>query len=157
MSQISKHTEKDTFRKQGTLLNNSKVKSWTDSIQENRCQLLSLCTVTYTGVTSRWQVVSLNFTIREECRVFQNRILRRIFEPKKNDNVEWRRLHNEKLSSLYRLPNILRVVKSRRIRWAGHVASEVGWVLWCRDVLLIESHPFCTTFDLQLSFYCPLC
>ena len=54
--------------------------------------------------------------------VFENRVLRRIFGPKRDENGEWRRLHNEKLHSLYRSPNIVRVIKSRRFRWAGHVA-----------------------------------
>ena len=52
----------------------------------------------------------------------QNRIMRRIFGPKRNENGEWRRLHNEELHSLYRLPNIVRAIKSRKLRWAGHVA-----------------------------------
>ena len=51
-----------------------------------------------------------------------NRILRRIFGPKRDENGEWRRLHNEELHSLYRSPNIVRQIKSRRLRWAGHVA-----------------------------------
>ena len=65
-----------------------------------------------------------SITLREECRlrVFENRILRRIFGPKRDENGEWRRLHNEELHSLYRSPNINRVIKSRRLRWAGHVA-----------------------------------
>ena len=51
------------------------------------------------------------------------RILRRIFGPKRDENREWRRLHNKKeLHSLYRSPNIVRVIKSRRLRCAGHVA-----------------------------------
>ena len=41
--------------------------------------------------------------------------------PKKDEDGEWRRLHNEQLHSLYRSPNIVRVIKSRRLRWAGHV------------------------------------
>ena len=49
---------------------------------------------------------------------FENWILRRIFL----SNREWRRLHNEELHSSYRSPNIVRVIKSRRLRWAGHVA-----------------------------------
>ena len=49
-------------------------------------------------------------------------ILRRIFGPKKDENGEWRRLHNEELHSLYRSPIIVRVIKSRRLRWAEHVA-----------------------------------
>ena len=65
--------------------------------------------------------------LREECRlrVFGNRIMRRIFGSKKDNNGEWRRLHNEELHSLYRSPNIVRVIKSRRLRWAGHVARMV--------------------------------
>ena len=55
--------------------------------------------------------------------MFENRVLRRVFGPKKDEVTgEWRKLHNEKLSDLYCLPNIVRVVKSRRMRWAGHVA-----------------------------------
>ena len=56
-----------------------------------------------------------------QIRVFENRILRRIFGPKKEANGEWRTLHDEELHSLYRSPNIVRVIKSRRLRWAGHV------------------------------------
>jgi len=55
--------------------------------------------------------------------VFENRVLRRVFGPKRDEvTAEWRKLHNEELSDLYYLPNIVRVVKSRRMRWAGHVA-----------------------------------
>ena len=50
------------------------------------------------------------------------KILRRIFGPKRYENGEWRRLYNEEIHSLYRSPNIVRVIKSRRLRWAGHVA-----------------------------------
>ena len=51
-----------------------------------------------------------------------NRILRRIFGPKRDESGEWRRPHNEQLHSLYRSPNIVRVIKSRRLRWTEHVA-----------------------------------
>jgi hypothetical protein len=66
-----------------------------------------------------------SLTLREErrLRVFENRALRRVFGPKRKDATgEWRKLHDEKLNDLYSLPNILRVVKSRRMRWAEHVA-----------------------------------
>jgi len=64
-------------------------------------------------------------TLREERRlkVFQNRVLRRIFGAKRDKVTgKWRKLHNEELNDLYCSPNIVRVIKSRRIRWAGHVA-----------------------------------
>jgi hypothetical protein len=56
-------------------------------------------------------------------RVFENRVLRRVFGPKRDEvTEEWRKLYNEELSDLYSLPNIVRVVKSKRMRWAEHVA-----------------------------------
>ena len=69
--------------------------------------------------------VYLSLTLREErrLRVFENRVLRRVFGPKRDEVTgEWRKLHNERLRDQYSLPNIVRVVKSRRMRWAGHVA-----------------------------------
>jgi len=63
--------------------------------------------------------------IKEErrLRVFDNRVLRRVFGPKTNEVTgEWRKLHNEKLRDRYFSTNIVRVVKSGRMRWAGHVA-----------------------------------
>ena len=64
------------------------------------------------------------FTLKKKrrLRLFENRILRRIFGPKRDENREWRRLHNEELHSLYHSPNMVRVIKARRLRWAGHVA-----------------------------------
>ena len=62
---------------------------------------------------------------REErkLRVFENMVLRRIFGPRRDEVTgEWRRLHNNELNGLYSSPNIVRVIKSRRMRWAGHVA-----------------------------------
>jgi hypothetical protein len=65
-----------------------------------------------------------SLTLREEhrLRVFENRVLRRIFGPKGEEDGSWRKLHNEELHILYSSPNIVRVIKSRRTRWAGHVA-----------------------------------
>jgi len=65
-----------------------------------------------------------SFTLREErrLRVFENRVLRRIFGAKRDEVTgEWRKLHNEELNDLYCLPNIVRMIKSRRIRRTGHV------------------------------------
>ena len=66
-----------------------------------------------------------SLTLREErkLRVFENMVLRRIFGPRRDEVTgEWRRLHNEELNDVYCSPNIVRVIKSRRMRWAGHVA-----------------------------------
>jgi hypothetical protein len=62
--------------------------------------------------------------LREEqtLRVFENRVLKRIFGPKREVDGSWRKLHKEELHSLYSSPNIVRVIKSKRMRWAGHVA-----------------------------------
>jgi hypothetical protein len=63
--------------------------------------------------------------LREDrkLRVFENMVLRRIFGPRRDEVTgEWRRLYKEELSDLYCSPNIVRVINSRRMRWAGHVA-----------------------------------
>jgi hypothetical protein len=68
-----------------------------------------------------------SLTLREEhrLRVFDNRVLRRIFGPKRDKVMrEWRKLHNGELHNLYSLPDIIRKIKSRRIWWAGHVACK---------------------------------
>jgi hypothetical protein len=70
--------------------------------------------------------------------VFENRVLRRIFGPKRDEATgDWRRLHNEERNDLYSSPSIIRVIKSRRLRWAGHVARmgrrEVHAGFWWGD------------------------
>jgi hypothetical protein len=82
-----------------------------------------------------------SLTLREEqrLRVFENRGLRRIFGPKRDEVTgEWRRLRNEELNDLYSSPNIIRGKKSRRMRWAGHVARmgkrEVHTRFWWGDL-----------------------
>jgi hypothetical protein len=63
-----------------------------------------------------------NFS-EHRLRVFENRVLRRIFGPKRDEVTgKWRKLHNEELNDLYSSSNIVRVIKSRRMKWAGHVA-----------------------------------
>jgi hypothetical protein len=74
--------------------------------------------------------------LREEhrLRVFENRMLRRIFGSKREEDRSWRKFHNE-LHSLYSSPNVVRVIKSRRMRWTGHVAcmGEREKCLQCFD------------------------
>jgi hypothetical protein len=67
----------------------------------------------------------LGLTLREEhrLRVFENRMLRRIFGRKREENRSWGKLHNDELHSLYSSPNVVRVIKSRRLKWVGHVVS----------------------------------
>jgi hypothetical protein len=70
-----------------------------------------------------------SLTLREEhrLRVFENRVLRRIFGPKRNEVTgEWKKLRNEELRDLYSSPSIIRIIKSKRMRWAGHVARMVA-------------------------------
>jgi len=65
--------------------------------------------------------------------VFENRVLRRIFGPKRDEVTgEWRKLNNEKINDRYPSPNILRVIKSKRMRWVGHVAPMGEGIVFYR-------------------------
>jgi hypothetical protein len=77
-----------------------------------------------------------SLTLREEhrLRVFENRVLR-IFGSKREEDGSWRKLHNDELHSLYSSPNIVRVIKSRRMRWAGHGARMVEGRIVCRVLI----------------------
>jgi len=79
--------------------------------------------------------------MREELklRVFKKRVLRRIFGPKRDEVTRgWRKLHNKEPNNLYSSPNIIREIKLRRMRWAGHVAlwgrKEVPTEFWCGNL-----------------------
>jgi hypothetical protein len=80
----------------------------------------------------------LSLTLREEhrLRVFENRVLRRIFGPKRDEVTGgWRKLHNEELHGLYSLPGIVRVIKARSMRWMGHVV-RMGEVRVAYNILV---------------------
>jgi hypothetical protein len=80
----------------------------------------------------------LSLTLREEhrLRVFENRVLRRIFGPNRDEVTGgWRKLHSEELHGLYSSPSIVRVIKARRMRWAGH-AARMGEVRGAYNILI---------------------
>jgi hypothetical protein len=97
--------------------------------------------ITNVGPALLYGCETWSVTLREEkkLRVFENRVLRRIFGSKRHEATgDWRRLHNGELNDLYSSPNIIRVIKSRRMRWAGHVARmgkrEVHTGFWLGDL-----------------------
>jgi hypothetical protein len=84
---------------------------------------------------------TLSLTLREEhrLRVFENRMIRRIFGPKREEVTGgWRKLHNEELHGLYSSPSIIRMIKARRMRWVGHVAC-MGVVKGAYNILVERS------------------
>jgi hypothetical protein len=81
---------------------------------------------------------TLSLTLREghRLRLFENRVLRRIFGPKRDVVIGgWRKLHNEELHGLYSSPSIVRMIKARRMRWAGHVA-RMGELRFAYSILV---------------------
>ena len=81
---------------------------------------------------------SLTFREKRRLRVFEKRVLRRIFWPKRDEITgEWRKLHNEDLNKLYSSPSIIQVITSRRMRWARHVA-RIGEKRGLYRVLVVE-------------------
>jgi len=88
-------------------------------------RFLCNCSIIITLPVVLYECETWSLTLREErkLRVFENMVLMRIFGPSRDEVTgEWRRLHNENLNDLYSSPNIVRVIKSIRMRWAGHVA-----------------------------------
>jgi hypothetical protein len=70
-----------------------------------------------------WKNWSLILRVEHKLRVFEKRVLRRIFVPKRDEVTEsWRKLHNKELHTLYSSPNIIRMIKSRRMLWTGYIA-----------------------------------
>jgi hypothetical protein len=67
---------------------------------------------------------SLTLREKQRLRLLGNTVLRRMFRPKREEDASWRKLHNDMLHGLYSSPNIVRVIKLRRMRWAGHVARK---------------------------------
>jgi hypothetical protein len=79
-------------------------------------------TVIFPVVLYRYETWSLTSVEEHKLRDFESRVLRKIFGPKRQEDGSWRKLHNDELHNLYFSPYIVRMIKSRRMRWAGHMA-----------------------------------
>jgi hypothetical protein len=88
---------------------------------QNKLKIKIYKTVILPVVLYGCETWSLNLGKEHRLRVFENRVLR-IFGPKRKEDGSWRKLHNDELHDLYSSPNIARLIKSRKMRWAGHVA-----------------------------------
>ena len=98
----------------------------TAAVVSRRVQAFSAVKLTIILPVVLYGCETWSLTLREErkLRLFENMVLRRIFGPRRDEVTgEWRRLHNEELNDMYSSPNIVRVIKSRRMWWAGHVES----------------------------------
>jgi len=85
-----------------------------------------------------YELETWSLTLREEnrLRVFENRVLRKLFGPKRDEvTQEWSKLYNEELNDLYSSPSIVRVIKLRRMKWAGHVACMAEGRGMYRDLM----------------------
>jgi hypothetical protein len=86
-------------------------------------KIIIYTTIILTVVLYGYETWSLTLREDHRLRLFENRMLRRIFVPEMDEVTRgWRKLHNEGLHGLYSSPSIIRVIKTRRMRWAGHVA-----------------------------------
>jgi hypothetical protein len=92
------------------------------SYQKKNLKIKIYKTVILPVVLYECETWSLTLGKKHRLRVFQNRVLRKIFGPKREEDASWRKLHNDELHNLYSSPNIVRVIKLRRTKWAGHVA-----------------------------------
>jgi hypothetical protein len=109
------NSENDCYHPLQSLLS-SRLQSWNEKVKI--CRTIILPIVLY-----RCEIWSLPVTELHRLRVFENRVLRRIFGPKIDEVTgEWRKLHSGELHNLYSSPDIIKQTKSWRMRWAGHVA-----------------------------------
>jgi hypothetical protein len=95
-------------------------RTWTKKLKNQNIQYKTIILPVVLYGCENWSL-----TLKEEhrLRVFENRVPRRVFGPKRDEVTgEWRKLHNEELRDLYSSQSIIRIIKSRRMRWAGHVA-----------------------------------
>jgi hypothetical protein len=105
-------------------------------------QILKIKIYRTIGLSVVWygcETWALRLRDESRLRVFENRVWRRIFKPKKDEvKGKWRKLHNEELHDLYSSPNIVLMIKSRRMRWVGHVArlgrKEACIGFWWRNM-----------------------
>jgi len=122
-NQISIQEEIKSRLKSGNAYYNSVQNLLSSSLHSKNLKIKIYRTIILSVVAYGCETWSL--TLREEhrLRVFENRVLRRIFGPKRDEVTgEWRKLHNEELNDLYSSPNIVLVIKLRIMKWAGHVA-----------------------------------